>query len=105
MFHLEHHAFVGLVSSSDVLSDDTVKTCAFKAAEPIRGNAAVARGWRNVNRRRCGCKQSFQLPPPLLKWLAPEIPVSHAKQVEKHERGWGLTRQQPRSCFSTCFAW
>ena len=101
MLNLEHHAFVGLVSSLLPFGDDPIEAGALEAAKPIRRHTCFIGRRRDVDRGHRRAKQRFQFLPALLERLATQIPFSLAKQVEEHNRCRGLLRQQlhPGSCW------
>src|SRR5579864_298856 len=82
---LEHHALVGLVGSGYRLGDDAVEAGAFKTLEPVGGNVAVDGGRSEMNGRRRGADQRFQLVPPGPEGIAAEVAVAEAQQVEEDQ--------------------
>src|SRR5262245_29803985 len=83
---LEHHALVGLVRSQNRLGDDAVETSALKATKPVRRYARIAGCGRQVYRQCCGRKQRCQHYPTILERHLPQISISFAEKVEKHDR-------------------
>ena len=94
VLHLEHHALVGLVGAGDRLGHHAVETRSLEAAKPIRGDARVGGGGRQMNGRRRGGEQQFQLLAARLKRFAAQVPVPLAQQVEQDDGRRSFPRQK-----------
>src|SRR3954463_12984446 len=69
MFHLEHDAFVGLVSSRNRFRSNAIQASSLKAAEPVLRDLSVSSRRSQMDRRRRRRNQLLQFATPLLERL------------------------------------
>src|SRR5215468_756645 len=91
---LQHHALVGLVGACEWLGHDTVETCAFKSAKPIRRGFHVARGWGQMQRWSGRGEKGFQFATSAFKRYTAQIAIVPAQQIEEDDGGGNLLREK-----------
>src|SRR5688572_32919235 len=86
VFDLEHDAFVRFIKSRRGLSDDAVKSRAFKATKPVRRSREVGGRRRQMDRRLRLREQRLQFDSALRKRHVPHVTRSVSKKIEKQDR-------------------
>src|SRR3954471_1018987 len=94
MFHLEHDAFVGLISSRNRFRNNPIQASSLKAAEPVLRDLSVSSRRSQMDRRCHRRNQLFQLATAFLERLIAKIAISHTQQIKKYKRSRSLLRQK-----------
>ena len=94
VLHLQHDALVGLVDAGLRLRHHTVEAGTLESPEPVGGDDAVARRWRQMDRRLCVPENGFERSATLRERRPGEVAIAFREEIEEDERGGDLGRQE-----------